>query len=265
MSWKANLSRQTNGLELVGAVRNNGSGVAALLEVARHFRGKRTGCTLRLVAFTNEEPPHFMTGTMGSMVHAKGCRRRGERIAVMISLETIGYYSSANGSQRFPLPGLGLRYSKDKKELRDRQLPLLGLPSFTSTDLDGNATYIGPDGSLTPVSTLDEILNAAVAAGGYQGDPSSATPVPYRDDDVDFDKVTGRARFGADATAPGMLWGAVKRSPHAHARIVKIDKPTVRVGYELQEIVGTETRAEPARRVEQVELADLPSGLAGAD
>ena len=88
---------------------------------------------------------------------------------------------------------LGLRYSKDKKRLRDRQLPLLGLPFFTSTDLDGNATYIGPDGSLTPVTTLNEILDAAVAAGAYQGDPSSTTGnVPFRDDSVTFDKVTGR-------------------------------------------------------------------------
>ena len=44
---------------------------------------------------------------------------------------------------------------------------------------------------------------------------------PVRPDGVD--KVTGRARFGADATLPGMLIGKVLRSPHAHARIVSID------------------------------------------
>src|SRR3954447_10047043 len=44
---------------------------------------------------------------------------------------------------------------------------------------------------------------------------------PIRPDGVD--KVTGRANFGADMTLPGMLWGKVKRSPHAHARIVSID------------------------------------------
>jgi CO/xanthine dehydrogenase Mo-binding subunit len=44
---------------------------------------------------------------------------------------------------------------------------------------------------------------------------------PIRPDGVD--KVIGRASFGADTTMPGMLWGKVKRSPHAHARIVKID------------------------------------------
>ncbi len=38
-----------------------------------------------------------------------------------------------------------------------------------------------------------------------------------------FDKVTGRANFGADLSLPGMLWAKVKRSPHAHARIIKID------------------------------------------
>ncbi len=37
------------------------------------------------------------------------------------------------------------------------------------------------------------------------------------------DKVTGKARFGADITAPGMLVGLVLRSPHAHAKIKSID------------------------------------------
>ena len=44
---------------------------------------------------------------------------------------------------------------------------------------------------------------------------------PIRPDGVD--KVTGRARFGADAVAPGMLIGRVLRSPHAHAKIKSID------------------------------------------
>ncbi len=37
------------------------------------------------------------------------------------------------------------------------------------------------------------------------------------------DKVTGRARYGADAFAPGQLVGRILRSPHAHAKIKKID------------------------------------------
>src|SRR6266571_1915477 len=38
-----------------------------------------------------------------------------------------------------------------------------------------------------------------------------------------LDKVTGRAKFGADLFLPGMLVGKVLRSPHAHARIKSID------------------------------------------
>ena len=38
-----------------------------------------------------------------------------------------------------------------------------------------------------------------------------------------IDKVTGRAKYGADAFAPGQLVGKVLRSPHAHAIIQKID------------------------------------------
>ena len=38
-----------------------------------------------------------------------------------------------------------------------------------------------------------------------------------------LDKVTGRARFGADAFLPGMLFGKILRSPHAHANIKSID------------------------------------------
>ena len=38
-----------------------------------------------------------------------------------------------------------------------------------------------------------------------------------------FDKVTGRASYGADLSLPGMIWGKVLRSPHAHARILRID------------------------------------------
>jgi CO/xanthine dehydrogenase Mo-binding subunit len=44
---------------------------------------------------------------------------------------------------------------------------------------------------------------------------------PIRPDGVE--KVTGRANFGADMSMPGMLWGKIKRSPHAHARILSIN------------------------------------------
>lgn len=44
---------------------------------------------------------------------------------------------------------------------------------------------------------------------------------PIRHDGVD--KVTGRARYGADVKLTGLIYGAILRSPHAHARIRGID------------------------------------------
>jgi Zn-dependent M28 family amino/carboxypeptidase len=41
---------------------------------------------------------------MGSRVYARRCRQRGENVVAMLSLETIGFYSDAPGSQQYPPP-----------------------------------------------------------------------------------------------------------------------------------------------------------------
>ena len=83
---------------------DNGSAVASLLTLARRFAGQPQPRTLRFVFFVNEEPPFFQTAAMGSWVYAKECRRRHDRIVGMWSLETMGYYSDAKGSQHYPFP-----------------------------------------------------------------------------------------------------------------------------------------------------------------
>jgi Zn-dependent M28 family amino/carboxypeptidase len=89
---------------------DNGSGVAAMLALARRFAGKPAGQTLRFVAFANEEPPYFQTEQMGSLVYASRCKARGDQISAMISLETIGYFSDAPRSQTYPSLGVGAFY-----------------------------------------------------------------------------------------------------------------------------------------------------------
>lgn len=83
---------------------DNGSGVAALIELARLLRNAKPARTLRFVAFVNEEPPFYWSEAMGSRHYARRAKDRGEAIVAMFSLETIGYYSDRAGSQRYPFP-----------------------------------------------------------------------------------------------------------------------------------------------------------------
>jgi len=91
---------------IIGAVgaNDNGSGVGAVLELARLFKEAKPARTLRFVAFVNEEPPFYRGDEMGSRYYAQRSKELGDNIVAMFSLETIGYYSERPGSQRYPFP-----------------------------------------------------------------------------------------------------------------------------------------------------------------
>jgi Zn-dependent M28 family amino/carboxypeptidase len=140
-------SRQPEAIVVIGAhydsvrgspgANDNGSGVAALLELSRLARSKLYEKTVRFVAFTNEEPPFFLSRKMGSRVYAARARERNEDIQAMLSLETIGYYSDVKGSQNYPFP-FGLFYPDTANfigfvgNLRSRNLVKRSLDLFRS-------------------------------------------------------------------------------------------------------------------------------------
>jgi len=84
------------------AANDNGSGVAALLELSRVLAGAKLDRTVRFVAFVNEEPPFFQQPLMGSRVYARMAKERGDDIKGVLVLETMGYYSDEPGSQKYP-------------------------------------------------------------------------------------------------------------------------------------------------------------------
>ena len=89
---------------------DNASGVAGLIELAHLIGRQPPTMQIELVAFSTEEPPYFRTTGMGSSVHAESLRKENANVRAMLSLEMIGYFSDANGSQRFPVGILSAFY-----------------------------------------------------------------------------------------------------------------------------------------------------------
>lgn len=85
------------------AADDNASGVAGLIELAHLLGAARLPLRVELVAYSLEEPPFFRTPHMGSAVHAASLRRQGVPVRAMLSLEMIGYFTDAPGSQKFPV------------------------------------------------------------------------------------------------------------------------------------------------------------------
>ena len=73
------------------------------------------------------------------------------------------------------------------------------------------------------------------------------------------DKVTGRANFGADLTLPGMIWGRILRSPHAHAKILSIDTSKAEA---LAGVMAVATAADfPAIDAEVVQMGETSADI----
>ncbi len=85
---------------------DNASGVAGLLEIARELKSSNAlrSKEIRLVFFSNEEPPYFRTQFMGSYRYADMLVRERRAVEAMLSLEMLGYYCDEPGCQRYPFP-----------------------------------------------------------------------------------------------------------------------------------------------------------------
>ena len=78
-----------------------------------------------------------------------------------------------------------------------------------------------------------------------------------------IDKVTGKALFGADTSAPGMLHGRILRSPHAHARIRSIDTAAA-LALVDRAISAAAASALPALKAQRKAVLEMRSGVKGA-
>lgn len=172
---------------------DNGTGVVALLELARRLHGVSPAKSLAFVFFVNEEPPYFATEKMGSRVWANEADNRGEHVTAMLSLETMGSFSEAPNSQRYPFP-MGAFYP-DKGNF----LAFVG-------NIDSGSLVRGAIGSFREVATL----------------PSEGAAMPDRTLGVDWSDHASFWRHGWPAlmvtdTAPF-------RYAHYHTRWDAVDQ-----------------------------------------
>jgi xanthine dehydrogenase molybdenum-binding subunit len=85
---------------------------------------------------------------------------------------------------------------------------------------------------------------------------------PIRHDGVD--KVTGRAIYGADVQMTGLLHGRILRSPHAHARVLRIDTSKAAALPGVEAIVTSADFPNPGNKIAElgegaINLAHLSS------
>ncbi|MSQ94072.1 MAG: xanthine dehydrogenase family protein molybdopterin-binding subunit [Gemmataceae bacterium] len=91
---------------------------------------------------------------------------------------------------------------------------------------------------------------------------------PIRHDGVD--KVTGRAQYGADFQAAGLLHGRILRSPHAHAKIKKIDVSKALALPGVEAVITSADFPDPGDRMANlgegaIKLRDLSSNCLARD
>ncbi len=91
---------------------------------------------------------------------------------------------------------------------------------------------------------------------------------PVRHDGVD--KVTGRAIYGADYDASGLLYGKILRSPHAHAKIISIDTSKAEALDGVHAVVTAADFPEAADKVmelgeDETKLRDLRGNILARD
>ena len=174
---------------------DNASGVAGLIELARILKENESLLThhFELVAYTLEEPPYFGTDLMGSAVHAKALHDAGAEVALMVSLEMIGYFTDEPDSQKFP------------SGLLEGLYPTVG-------------NFIALVGNLKSKHTLERLKRPMLAASKV---PLYSISSPGIVEGVDFSDHRNYWRYGYPAMM--LTDTAYFRNPNYHARTDTID------------------------------------------
>lgn len=140
---------------------DDGTGVAAAMELARMFRSIDHRRTIRFVLFATHEHVFHLLNGVGSYEYAKHCRSKGENIKAMVSLETIGCYSDTPNSQFYPLgqfnyPSTG-NFIAFVSNFRNRDLVRRSIDTFRKSTNFPSQGLAAPD-MVLPVTLSDHSM-----------------------------------------------------------------------------------------------------------
>lgn len=84
---------------------DNASSVVILLELAKRFKDNFNSnhTRLKIVFFTNEEPPFFKGSLMGSAKYSRLLYEKKEPVVAMYSFDALGYFKEEENTQHYPL------------------------------------------------------------------------------------------------------------------------------------------------------------------
>ena len=91
---------------------NNASGVATLIELARALSivEKELPIRVELVAYALSEGSVLGTKDMGSFKHASMLKRKNRGVKLMISVDSVGYFTNESNSQKYPFAFMKIVY-----------------------------------------------------------------------------------------------------------------------------------------------------------
>lgn len=183
------------------AADDNGSGVAAVLELAKVLANLSFDRSLVLALWDEEEIDY-----VGSRAYAARAKERGEKIKLAVVFEMIGFTSNESGSQRIP-NGLDQLFPQVVKDLaaRDGRADFLALVYNAASQKEIDPLITAAKDAALPIISLpvpDKLLSNAAISDLRRSDHSSfwdaGFPAIMLTDTSEFRYKSYHCRDGAD-------------------------------------------------------------------